>query len=433
MSCDECGCKGFIEILKSEVVPALGCTEPIAVALAAAKAKEALNSCTEFIKVFVSDNILKNGMGVGIPGTGMTGLDIAAALGAIGGNPNVELEVLKDITKQNIEDAKEMLKGGRVSVNTKDVPNKLYIEVQCVSGKNISKAIIKDKHNNLVLVQLNEDILFQVEDEEEAEVSIDNDKNKEHCVKLSVEDIYDFAINCPFEDIEFILEGAKMNRKIAEEGLKGYGLNVGKTIIDNIKKGVLSDDIQNYAMALTAAASDARMAGCMYPVMSNSGSGNQGLTVMLPVVAVAEKLNASSEKLARALVLSNLIAIHIKTYLGRLSALCGCVVASAGASCGITYLLGGQLKEINYSIKNMVGNISGMICDGAKTGCALKVSTGVSAAVQSSLLAMNNIVISEKEGIIEKDVEKTIKNIAQIGREGMLQTDKLILNIMTHK
>ncbi|WP_102401050.1 serine dehydratase subunit alpha family protein [Haloimpatiens massiliensis] len=433
MSCDECGCKGFIEILKSEVVPALGCTEPIAVALAAAKAKEALNSYPELIKVFVSDNILKNGMGVGIPGTGMTGLDIAAALGAIGGNPNVELEVLKDITKQNIEDAKDMLKGGKVSVNTKAVPNKLYIEVQCVSEKNISKAIIKDKHNNLVLVQLNEEILFQVEDEEEAEVSIDKDKNKEHCIKLSVEDIYDFAINSPLEDIEFILEGAKMNRKIAEEGLKGYGLNVGKTIIDNIKKGVLSDDIQNYAMALTAAASDARMAGCMYPVMSNSGSGNQGLTVMLPVVAVAEKLNVSSEKLARALVLSNLVAIHIKTYLGRLSALCGCVVASAGASCGITYLLGGQLKEINYSIKNMVGNISGMICDGAKTGCALKVSTGVSAAVQSSLLAMNNIVISEKEGIIEKDVEKTIRNIAQIGREGMLQTDKLILNIMTHK
>lgn len=420
----------FIKIVKKEVVPALGCTEPIAVALAAAKAREVLKVDPERTEVYVSANIYKNGMGVGIPGTGMVGLDIAAALGVVGGNSEEKLEVLKAITKEDISKSKELVDNNEICVKPKDVPNKLYVEAVCINKNHVARVVIKDMHSNIVLVQLNDEILFEAGNKEEkSEV-----KNEAVQPTLTVEKIYDFALNADFEDIEFILEGAKLNKAISKEGLKEeYGLKVGKTIFENMEKGLLGDDIQNYAMAITAAASDARMAGSMLSVMSNSGSGNQGITVMLPVVAVAEKIDCDDEKLARALILSNLVAIHIKTYLGRLSALCGCVVASAGASCGITYLLGGNLENVIYSIKNMVGNITGMICDGAKTGCALKVSTGVSAAVQAALLAINNIEISDKDGIIHKDIERTIQNIADIGTKGMAETDKLILDIMTCK
>ncbi|WP_138205423.1 serine dehydratase subunit alpha family protein [Haloimpatiens lingqiaonensis] len=420
----------FIGLLKNEVVPALGCTEPIAVALASSKACKELNLFPEKIQVFVSPNILKNGMGVGIPGTGMVGLDIAAALGAIGGNADAQLEVLKDITKEDINKSKEFLNENRVHVTAKDVPDKLYVEVKVFNGEHSATVIIKEKHSNIVSIEVDGKYIFKKENNE----SNTTNENKNSYEHTTVEEIYNFAINADFKDIEFILEGAKMNKAISEDGLKNdYGLKVGKTLFKKINDGILSNDLQNYAMAVTSAASDARMAGCMLPVMSNSGSGNQGITVMMPVVAAAEKLNVSDEKLARALVLANLVAIHIKSYLGRLSALCGCVVASSGASCGITYLMGGNLENIIYSIKNMAGNIAGMICDGAKTGCALKVSTGVSAAIQSSLLAMEGIEISEKDGIIDKDIEKTIKNIAEIGAKGMSETDKLILDIMICK
>ncbi|WP_392486300.1 serine dehydratase subunit alpha family protein [Haloimpatiens sp. FM7315] len=420
----------FIKLLKNEVVPALGCTEPIAVALAASKAAEVLKKDPEYIEVYVSGNILKNGMGVGIPGTGMVGLHIAAALGAIGGNPNAELEVLKDITKDDIAKSKTFLSEKRVTVKAKDVKEKLYVEAIAINGDSKATVIIKEKHSNIVSIQLNDELLYKKEDNS----SLSTSSEEDNCDHTTVEEIYNFALKSDFKDIEFILKGAKMNKAVSKEGLKNsYGLKVGKTLMNKIDKGLLSDDMQNYAMAVTAAASDARMAGCMLPVMSNSGSGNQGITVMMPVVGVAEKLNADDEHLARALVLANLIAIHIKSYLGRLSALCGCVVAASGASCGITYLLGGNLNNVIYSIKNMSGNIAGMICDGAKTGCALKVSTGVSAAIQSSLLAIENIEISSNDGIIDDDVEKTIKNLATIGTKGMCETDKLILDIMTCK
>lgn len=420
----------FLNLIKSEVVPALGCTEPIAVALASSKASSLIKNDIKKINIFVSANILKNGMGVGIPGTGMVGLHIAAALGAIGGNSDAELEVLKDINTKQIDESKQFVKENKVSVAVKDVPNKLYIEAEIFDGENTSRVIIKDKHANIVFVQLNDSILLDLSQEE----LICSDTNENPGVFATVEEIYTFSTTADFNDIKFILEGAKMNKKISFEGLNNdYGLKVGKTLMHNIEKGLLSKDLQNYAMAYTAAASDARMAGSMLPVMSNSGSGNQGITVMMPVIAVAEHLNTDEEKLARALILANLVAIHIKAYLGRLSALCGCVVASSGASCGIAYLLGGSLKNINYAIKNMAGNIVGMICDGAKTGCALKVSTGVSAAVQSALLAIEEIEIGCTDGIIDNDIEKTIQNLAIIGTKGMNETDKLILDIMTCK
>lgn len=427
---EECDCKEYIKILKKEVVPAFGCTEPIALALAVAKARETLNREVESIEVFVSSNIYKNGMGVGIPGTGMIGLDIAAALGAVGGESKEELEVLKNISEDHIVKAKKFAKEGKIIIKVKEIPNKLYIEATCYGGEDKAKVIIKDIHSNITLVSLNDSIIYE---RGEGECDIAIDKTIED-FNLTVEGIYNFAKEVNYKDIEFILEGARLNKAISEEGLsKDYGLRVGKTLRDSIKSGFLSDDIQNYAVVMTAAATDARMAGCMNSVMSNSGSGNQGITVILPVVAVGERLKVSEEKMARALVLSNLIAIHIKSYLGRLSALCGCIVASAGASCGITYLMGGDLEKIKYAIKNMVGNISGMICDGAKTGCSLKVATGVTAAIQSSLLAIKGIGIAETDGIIEKSIEKTIRNIGNIGAKGMFETDKMILDIMVSK
>ncbi|MEW8956233.1 serine dehydratase subunit alpha family protein [Clostridium sp.] len=420
----------FINLLKCEVVPALGCTEPIAVALASSRASKELPKKIDKIEIYVSCNILKNGMGVGIPGTGMVGLHIAAALGALGGNPDADLEVLKDITKEQISSAKSFVKDNRVSVSTKDVESKLYVEAIVKSKDEYCKVIISDRHSNIVYVEKNGNCIFQGKEE------LPEPKDYESNVSFhtTVKDIYDFAMGEEFNNIKFILDAAKMNKAVSLEGLKmDYGLRVGKTLMKTINNGILSDDIQNYAMAITAAASDARMAGCMLPVMSNSGSGNQGITVMMPVIAAAEKLKVGDEKLARALILANLIAIHIKSYLGRLSALCGCVVASTGASSGITYLLGGDFESITYSIKNMAGNIVGMICDGAKTGCALKVSTGVSAAIQSALLAVEKIEIGETDGIIDKDIEKTIKNLAKIGSKGMTETDKLILDIMVCK
>lgn len=424
----------FINLLKKEVVPALGCTEPIAVALASAKSAETLGVIPHKIEVIVSPNILKNGMGVGIPGTGMIGLHIASALGALGGKSSKLLEVLSSITPENIEDAKTFVKENRITVKSEQTNSKLYVKVSCFSEFDKCTTIIENSHANIVSVTLNDKEILNRNSQPIAKDNSFKDSNKDSITHTTIDEIYDFAVNAPLEKIDFILEGAKMNKAIALEGLsKDYGLKVGKTLNLQMSKNILSKDMQNQAIALTAAACDARMAGCMMPVMSNSGSGNQGITVMMPVISTYEFLHCSEEKLCRALVIANLVAIHIKSYLGKLSALCGCVVASSGASAGIVYLMDGNLDNIKYSIKNMAGNIVGMICDGAKTGCALKVATGVSAAVQSAFLAMNNIEISSNDGIIDSDVEKTIENLAKIGTEGMNKTDELILNIMTCK
>ena len=422
----------YLKLLYTEVVPALGCTEPIAVALAVAKARETLSGRVERVEVYTSPNIYKNGMGVGIPGTGLTGLQVAAALGALEGNSDDKLELLKNVNSKLVELANALIDANKVLVSVKSTTHKLYVEAICFDSEgNQGKAIIVDKHSNIVMAERNGVVVWEKAEEP---VAVAEAANSEERIALTISEIYSFSQEVPFARIEFILKSAQMNTIIAKEGLTGdYGLKVGKTLSDYVKKGVLANDMTNYAMSLTAAACDARMAGSTLPVMSNSGSGNQGLTATLPVVAVAERLNASSEKLARALVISHLVAIHIKTYLGRLSALCGCVVASAGAGCGISYLMGGGVPEIESTIKNMIGNVTGMICDGAKVGCALKVSSGVNSAVQSALLALQGICISANDGIIDDDVEKTIQNMCRVGAEGMRETDKLLLQIMTSK
>ncbi len=424
----------LIELLHKEVKPALGCTEPIAVALAAAKAVELLREIRPDVNEYdldveVSGNILKNGMGVGIPGTGMVGLYIASALGAVCGKSEYGLEVLKDLTDNSVKKAKDLVNADKVKIKVADSPKTLYVKVTVSTADHKAWAIIEDDHDRIVETgQDSKTSDFRKGgDGETAPVKSTLDYN------LTVKEIYSFTLNAAFEDIKFILADRDLNLALAREGLNGnYGLNVGKAIREN-QEEVFGDDFISFAMGMTAAASDARMAGCKLPAMSNSGSGNQGITVSMPVIAYALKYDIDDEQLSRALILSNLVAIHIKGYLGKLSALCGCVIASTGSACGIVYLRGGSYEQVCAAIKNMIGNITGMVCDGAKVGCALKVASGVACAVQSCVLALRGTCISETDGIIDKDIEKTIKNLGKIGSSGMQSTDRLIQQIMLCK
>ncbi len=418
----------MIEILKREAVPALGCTEPVACALACARCKEELGGVPESIDVYVSGNIYKNGMGVGIPGTGMVGLPIAAALGAVCGKTVYGLEVLKEVSVgNNLEVAKELVEQGMVKVHLKeDAPDKLYAEAVCRKGNGTVKTVIVHGHTNIVLVEKDGQTVFC---KEEKPAVAEEGK----CVELSLARIWEFVHQVDVKDIEFLLEGAKMNETISDEGLKGkFGLQIGRTLKENIEKGVLADDLLNRVLIRATAASDARMDGCEKPVMTNSGSGNQGITVYLPVVVTAERFGCSQEQLVRALALSNLVAAHIHYYMGHLSALCGIVIASTGSAAAITYLMGGTYEQVVNTIKTMSSNLTGMMCDGAKQGCALKVYSGTSAAVQASLLSMQGVK-TRNDGIVEEDIEKTIRNIGVIASVGMEQTDKTILSVMCRK
>lgn len=413
-------------LLKREIVPALGCTDPIAVAYAVSKASEVLEKKPEFIELYLSINIIKNSLGVGIPGTDMIGVEIAAALGAIAGDSNKGLEVLKGATAEQVTLAKEMVNNKNIKTCLKEIEDKLYIEAICRADNEYSKVIVRGGHSNIVHIEKNDNILY------EAECCI-NSGNEE--ITLTIKDIYDFALSIDFKDIEFLLESAEMNKNVSQEGLKGdYGLKVGKMLKESGAFALMSNDLANEIVAATAAASDARMSGCPLPIMTTAGSGNQGITTTLPSVVLSESLGKSKEELARALVISNLVTIHLKSYLGRLSPLCGAgIAASTGSCCAMTYLLGGELKNIEYAIKNMIANVSGMICDGAKTTCALKIATAVNAAIQCSLLALKGMHPSNTDGIIHEDVEITIQNLGKLGMEGMNKTDESILQMMLTK
>lgn len=437
--------KEIIGLIRQEVKPALGCTEPIAVALACAKAAEQAREAfsgtdceaeVRNVQVEMSGNILKNGMGVCVPGTGMVGLEIAAALGVTCGKSSYGLEVLNDLCPEAVEKAKGLVAEKRVKVAMSADPRLLYVKAAVTLAMvreevHTGTAVIADAHDRIIEAgadgrtqRLLEDAAAENAEAEECHLAVD----------LTVAEIYDFATTVDFKDIAFILESRDMNLRLAQEGLKGcYGLKVGKTIADEKFLPVYGKDFLSYAMSLTAAATDARMAGCTLPAMSNSGSGNQGITVTMPVIAFALHYKVDDESLARALVLSHLVAIHIKSFLGRLSALCGCVIASTGASCGLVLLHDGSLEQVCDTIKNMIGNITGMVCDGAKVGCSLKVASGVACAVQSAVLALDGTSISSNDGIIEDDIEKTIRNLGEIGSVGMKYTDKMILDIMSCK
>lgn len=422
----------FIQIINDNVIPSLGCTEPISTAFAAAQAKQLLDispdKTVDKVEVWVSGNLMKNGMGVGVPGTGMVGLSIAAAIGVIGGDPEGGLEVLTHITSEQVAVAKQLVDNGCVTVKIKDVPNVLYTEVLLTASDNTARVVIADFHTQIILKERNGHTVFEAHSDA---FSFDSGT----CVSpLSVQAIYEFATQAPFDKISFILEAARLNKQISLEGLIGdYGLKIGKTIQKNIELGRLSSDLTHQAMMLASAASDARMDGAMLPAMSNSGSGNQGIAATMPVVAVAEAMNVNEDTLARALIISHLIAIHIKKHLNTLSALCGATTASTGSAAAITWLLGGDGHQIQSAITNMVADIAGIFCDGAKTGCSLKVSTGASAAIKAALLALDGICVTCHEGIVENCVEKTIDNLGLIGNQGMQETDRMILKIMTAK
>ncbi len=421
--------KQIIALIKREVVPAIGCTEPAAVALCTAYATEALGLRPERIDVSLSANMLKNAMGVGIPGTGMTGLPIAVALGALIGKSAYRLEVLKDVCPQAVEEAKAWLESNPVHIGlTADSDEVLYIDVTCVAGEKRARAVIARDHTRMVYLE--------GPDGPEVDRRAELGKEQEEAAEsdLTLRRVFEFATTAPLEDIEFINESRRLNEAAAEAALKGnYGHELGKTLSRPLGKGIMGDSIFSHIISATSSACDARMAGAMIPVMSNSGSGNQGIAATLPVVVFARENHNTEEELTRALVLSHLTAIYIKQSLGRLSCLCGCVVASTGSSCGMTYLMGGGYDQVAASVKNMIANLAGMVCDGAKPSCALKVSSGVSTAVLSAMLAVQNHSVSSVEGLIEDDVDRCIHNLTRLGSVGMQETDKMVLDIMTHK
>ena len=420
--------QSIIALIQREVVPAVGCTEPIAVALCTARATETLGQRPEKITVMLSANILKNAMGVGIPGTGMIGLPIAIALGAIVGRSEYELEVIKDVTPETLEEGKAYVEEKRIDIRLKaDITEKLYIDVVCEAAGSKAEAVISGSHINFVYISKDGETLLDVKN-----TGCEDGDNGDP--ELCMRTVYDFATTTPTDEIAFILKTRQYNLKAAEESVKGnFGHCLGKTIDRPLSHGIFGNSIFSHILSKTASACDARMGGAMIPVMSNSGSGNQGICATNPVAVYAMENENTEEELIRALTLSHLTAIYIKQSLGKLSAVCGCVVASIGSSCGITYLMGGDYNRVCNSVKNMIANLTGMICDGAKPSCSLKIASGVSTALLSSLLAIEGRCVTAVEGIIDDDVDRSIRNLTRIGSETMNQTDEMVLDIMTHK
>ena len=418
----------IISLIHHQVVPAVGCTEPMAVALCVARAAELLGSKPEKVRVLLSANILKNAMGVGIPGTGMIGLPIAIALGALIGKSEYQLEVIKELTSKGLEEGKKFIGENRIDIKLKEgITEKLYIEAICEVGEHHSVAIISCSHTNFVYEGVDGKVCM---DKRGPSGSVAACKG----VDLNLRTVWEFATTTPVEEIEFILEAKRYNLRAAAEALKGnYGHCLGKIMDRPLSRGIFGNSIYSHIISKTASACDARMGGALIPVMSNSGSGNQGICATNPVAVFAKENENTREELIRALTLSHLTAIYIKQSLGALSALCGCVVASIGSSCGITYLMGGDYVNVCHAVKNMIANLTGMICDGAKPSCSLKISSGVSTAILSATLSMEGKHVTAAEGIIDDDVDKSILNLTSIGKEAMCNTDDMVLNIMTHK
>ena len=428
----------LLHLLRCEVVPAIGCTEPIAVALCTARAKELLGAEPDSITVHLSKNVYKNALAVGIPNTGMTGLPIAIALGATVGKSEYMLEVLRDATPEAVAYAKAYML--RVPATIKvdyEAPSLLYIHVEVSSNGQTAQATIMEEHTHFVTSHISNSPAANSPQEVQYPIGGTPSNSPQG---LNLRRVYDFAASVDTTELTFLLEGAEMNTAAAETSFADqYGHGLGRLLRANTltatpeMEKLFGNTLFTKIISYTCGACDARMSGAMVQVMSNSGSGNQGISCSIPVYLYAKENNCTEEQTLRALALSNLTVIYIKQSLGRLSALCGCVVAATGSAAGITYLMGGTYDEITYAIKNMIANISGMICDGAKPGCALKVTSGVATAIFSAYLAMQHSFADSTEGIVEDDIDRTIHNLTRIGHDGMQVTDDLILDIMTHK
>lgn len=428
----------LLQLLRSEVIPAIGCTEPIAVALCTARAKELLGAEPDSITVHLSKNVYKNALAVGIPNTGMTGLPIAIALGATVGKSEYMLEVLRDATPEAVAYAKAYML--RVPTTIKvdyEAPSLLYIHVEVSKEGQTAQATIMDEHTHFVTSPISNSPAANSPQDVQYPIGGTPSNSPQG---LNLRRVYDFAASVDTTELTFLLEGAEMNTAAAETSFADqYGHGLGRLLRANTltatpeMERLFGNTLFTKIISYTCGACDARMSGAMVQVMSNSGSGNQGISCSIPVYLYAKENNCTEEQTLRALALSNLTVIYIKQSLGRLSALCGCVVAATGSAAGITYLMGGTYDEITYAIKNMIANISGMICDGAKPGCALKVTSGVATAIFSAYLAMQHSYADSTEGIVENDIDRTIRNLTRIGHDGMKVTDDLILDIMTHK
>ncbi len=415
----------IINLIKQEVVPATGCTEPGAVALCVAKCRETLGCMPEQVELKLSKNVFKNAMGVGIPGTGMIGLPIAISMALVAGNSERGLEILT-LPSEDVEKAKTWLanNGQRIHIGVKENGDKLYIECTCTAGEHIATAIIARRHTNFIYIEKDGNKLMEEQNAQGNEAQTEQKDGLELTARM----VYDFATTTPIEEIAFINETVTLNTAAANEGLKGLGLNTGRILMENA-----NGDLVHTVVARTVAASDARMDGCTLPVYSNSGSGNQGICCTLPVYEYGKAKGCSDEQITRGLIISHLMSIYIKRGIGRLSALCGIVNASTGVSAALVYLQGGSFEEICFAIKNMINTLAGMVCDGAKPSCALKMSAGMYSAFVNSELACHDKVVDATDGLAESDIDCSIRNLGHLGHDGMDQTDDVVLDIMTHK
>jgi len=417
--------KELLRVLRDEMKPAVGCTEPVAVALASSKAYQAVGGELEGISITTDSALFKTSRTCVVPGTSGTGYALTAVLGILVGEPSLELEVLKRVEEKSIVKAKSWLKKGIVEVAMKEGEVGIYVEAVVRTSKGVGRAVIRGTHTNIVLVEANGKVVYKKKEESKEEKNFD-------IASLRVTDLIRFVEGIPFEDIRFVLDAVKMNKELAQEGLNGrFGMGVGANMLSLLGEKKIADDPITSAQILVASATDARFGGAKKPAMSIAGSGSHGITATLPVAVMAERMGIGEEKLARAIALSLLLTIYIKAYSGRLSAFCGCAVTAAvGASTGIVYLLGGDDEQVGYAIKNMAADVTGIICDGGNFSCALKTSTGAGAAIRTALLALKGVVIPDDIGIVGRGVEETIKNMGRISSPGMVETDRVILDIV---
>ena len=421
----------YLQIIQQVVKPALGCTEPIAAAYAAAVAVRQLGCEPGRLEVAVSDNLYKNSMGVYVPGTGKIGLAIAAAAGAIGGNADAGLEVLAAIQPEQVDRAQQLIDAGKVQVSRTAAPEFIFCRVTVYGTdekgeEHSAEVTLCGGHTRIVEQRRDGEVTFTADQSQGGATGSICDG-----VDISIAAIYEFATQVEFEQIRFILKASELNGKLSAEGMNNpYGLEIGRTMQQNINAGLIGEDVMNRIVMMTAAASDARMGGATLPAMSNFGSGNQGIAATIPVMVIAERFAASEEQLARALIMSHLGAIYIKSHYPPLSAFCGNTVTSAAASMAMVYLAGGSFEQSCFAIQNVLSDSAGMVCDGAKASCAMKVSTSSGAAVRGFLMALNSHSVSE-QGIVAGDVDQTIRNVGQMVKEGMSATDSTIIDIMS--
>ncbi len=424
------------DILRMQVAPALGCTEPVAVALAAAAASAALPGRPERIDLWVDPNIYKNGLAVVIPGTGgLSGLDLAGALGAFGGDPAQGLEVLAPLTEEAVQSAKALVRDEGVTLHLLQEQRRLFIRAEVYDGSHVAEAVVRDMHDNVVAVSLDGAALPVGQGAARADRSADAARLEAWIKSLTLEDLIRLLDDLDGDDREFLMEGVRTNVRLAEHGLKfGPGLGIGKALDRLVRQKLICRDMVLAARILTSAASDARMGGVKLPAMSSAGSGNHGLTAILPIWAIREFITCDEKSVLEAMALSHLVTAYVKAHTGRLSAICGCsVAAGAGASAGVAYLLGGNLSHIAGAIKNITEDLAGVICDGAKAGCSLKLATAAGTAVQAALFSLQGINVMATDGIIGASPEQTMQNIGTLSTEGMIETDRTILKIMLEK